>query len=118
VRRWIWLAGGVVIAGSLLAMGASRVIGRRGSRPAAVVSVVTGWLAAWVLWSFAGGLAARHGLLETYDGSLFAIVAIVGGLWQYRTQVRQGRERGLAVFVAGQLLWLGVVLVQNGVLER
>ena len=116
MRRWIWLAGGVVIVGSLLTLGASRLIGRTGSRPATVVSVVTGWLAAWVLWSFTGGLAARHGLLETYDGTLFAVVAVVGGFWQYRTQLHQGRERGLAVFVAAQLLWLGVVLLQNGVL--
>src|SRR5207237_613864 len=62
------------------------------------------------------GLAARHGLLETYDGTLFALVAVAGGFWQYRTQLHQGRERGLAVFVAAQLLWLGVVLLQNGVL--
>ena len=116
MKRWIWLAGGVVIAGSLLALVASRVIGRRGSRPAALLSVVTGWLAAWVLWSFAGGLAARHGLLETYDGTLFALVAVAGGFWQYRTQVRRGREQALAVFVGAQLLWLGVVLVQNGIL--
>jgi hypothetical protein len=75
-------------------------------------------LSAWVLWSFAGGLAARHGVLETYDGTLFALVAALGGFWQYRTQVQQGRERGLAVFVAAQLRWLGVVLLQNGVLPR
>jgi hypothetical protein len=116
VRRWIWLAGGVVIAGSLIALGAARVVGRTGSRPATVISVLTGWLAAWVLWSFFGGLAAHHGVLETYDGSLFALVAAVGGLWQYRTQLHGGRERGLAVFVGAQLLWLGVVLVRNGVL--
>ena len=116
MRRWIWLAGGVVIVGSLLALFASRLIGRQGSRPATLLSVVTGWLAAWVLWSFAGGLAARHGLLETYDGTLFAAVALAGGLWQYRTQLTQGRERGLVVFVGAQLLWLGVVLLQNGVL--
>jgi hypothetical protein len=117
VRRWIWLAGGVVIAGSLLALFASRLIGRQGSRPATLISVVTGWLGAWVLWSFAGGLAARHGLLETYDGSLFALVAVAGGLWQYRTQLRQGREVGLAIFVGAQLVWLGVVLLQNGALS-
>jgi len=116
VKRWIWLAGGVVIAGSLLALFASRLIGRQGSRPATLLSVVTGWLAAWVLWSFAGGLAARHGVLETYDGTLFAAVALAGGLWQYRTQLTQGRERGLLVFVGAQLLWLGVVLLRNGVL--
>ena len=75
MRRWIWLAGGVVIAGSLLALFASRLLGRPGSRSATLLSVVTSWLGAWVLWSFAGGLAARHGLLGTYDGSLFALVA-------------------------------------------
>ncbi len=117
MRRWIWLAGGVVIACSLLALFGSRLLGRPGSRPATLLSVVTGWLAAWVLWSFAGGLAARHGLLETYDGSLFALVAVAGGLWQYRTQLRQGREVGLAIFVGAQLVWLGVVLLQNGALS-
>jgi hypothetical protein len=116
VRRWIWLAGGVIIAGSLLAHVGSRLLGLQGSRPATLLSVVTGWLAAWVLWSFAGGLAARHGLLETYDGSLFALVAVGGGLWQYRMQLRQGREVGLAIFVGAQLVWLGVVLLQNGAL--
>ena len=116
MKRWIWLAGGAVIVGSLVALGAARVFGRAGSRPATLISVVTGWLAAWVLWSFAGGLAARQGMLETYDGTLFAAVAAVGAFWQYRTQLHQGRERGLAVFVAAQLLWLGVVLFQNGVL--
>ena len=117
MRRWIWLAGGVVIGGSLLALFASRLFGRQGSRPSALLSVVTGWLAAWVLWSFAGGLAARHGMLETYDGSLFALVAVAGAFWQYRTHLAQGRERALAVFVGAQLVWLGVVLVQNGILS-
>jgi hypothetical protein len=117
VRRWIWLAAGVVIAGSLLTLFGARLIGRQGSQPATLLSVVTGWLAAWVLWSFAGGLAARHGLLDTYDGTLFALVALAGGFWQYRMQLRQGREVGLAIFVGAQLLWLGVVLLQNGVLS-
>jgi hypothetical protein len=116
VKRWIWLAGGVVIVGSLLALVASRAVGRQGSRPATLLSVVTAWLAAWVLWSFAGGLAARQGLLATYDGTLFALVALAGGVWQYRMQLRQGREVGLAVFVGAQLAWLGVVLFQNGLL--
>ena len=116
MKRWIWLASGVVIAGSLLALFSARLIGRQGSRPATLISVVTGWLAAWVLWSFAGGLAARHGLLGTYDGTLFVLVALAGGFWQYRMQLRVGREHGLAVFVGAQLVWLGVVLVQNGIL--
>jgi hypothetical protein len=118
VRRWAWLTAGVVVAGALAALGAARVFGRRGSRPATLISVVTMWLGAWVLWSFAGGLAARYGVLDTYEGSLFAAVAAIGGIWQYRVQVGEGRERGLVVFVGAQLLWLGIVLVQNGVLSR
>jgi hypothetical protein len=114
----VWLAGGLLIAGGLAAAGAARVFGRRGSRASAVVSVVTMWLAAWVLWSFAGGLAARYGLLDTYDGSLFLLLAALGGLGQYRALIDRGREQGLAVFVGAQLLWLGVVLLQNGVLTR
>ena len=83
-----------------------------------MVFVVGMWLAAWVLWSFAGGLAARYGALDRYDGSLFAALAAMGGVWQYRVQVRQGRDRGLTIFVAAQLLWLSIVLVQNGALNR
>jgi len=118
VRRWAWLAAGLLVAGGLAALGAARVFGRAGSRPATLVSVVTMWLAAWVLWSFAGGLAARYGALDRYDGSLFAALAAVGGVWQYRVQVRQGRDRGLTLFVAAQLLWLAIILVQNGALTR
>lgn len=116
MRRWAWLAAGVVVVSGLVALGAARLLGRPGSRPATLVSVVSAWLAAWVLWGFAGGLAARYGLLETYDGALFAAVAAIGGVWQYRVQLRRGRDRGLTVFVAAQLLWLAVVLLQNGLL--
>jgi hypothetical protein len=41
---------------------------------------------------------------------------VAAGAWQYRTQVRQGRERGLTVFVGAQILWLVVVMARNGVL--
>jgi hypothetical protein len=118
VKRWVWLAAGALVLGGLVAVGAARMTGRRGSRPATLVSVVTAWLGAWVLWGFVGGLAAHYGVLATYDGTLFSLLAVAGGLWQYRTQVRQGPQQGLAVFVAGQLLWLGVVLWQNGVLVQ
>jgi len=118
VRRWAWLVGGLVILGGLVALGAARVSGRPGSRPAALLSVVTMWLGAWVLWGFAGGLAAHYGALARYDGTLFTVLAAVGAVWHYRAYVRQGRQQGLAVFVAGQLLWLGVVLWQNGVLDQ
>jgi TM2 domain-containing membrane protein YozV len=115
VKRWVWAAGGLVVLCSLLALGAARMAGGQGSRPAALISVVTGWLGAWVLWGFVGGLANHYGLAR-YDGTLFALLAVAGAVWQYRVQTRQGRPQGLAVFVAGQLLWLGVVLYQNGVL--
>jgi hypothetical protein len=114
----VWLAAGLVVAGGLASLGAARALGRRGARPAALLSVVTMWLGAWVLWSFAGGLAARYGMLDTYDSPLFLVLAVIGGVWQYRAQVGKGRERGLVVFVGAQLLWLGVVLVENGVLTR
>lgn len=117
MKRWAWLAGGLLVVLGLIAAHAARLAGRQGSRPAALVSVVTAWLAAWALWGFAGGLASHLGV-ATYDGSLFALLAVAGGVWQYRVQIRQGRQQGLAVFVAAQLLWLGVVLWQNGVLVQ
>jgi hypothetical protein len=107
-----------VALGGLGAMLAAHWARRPTSRPALLVSIITAWLGAWVLWGFAGGLAAHYGVLETYDTTAFGLLAAAGAFWQYRTQVRQGRQRALAVFVAGQLVWLGVVLVQNGVLSR
>jgi hypothetical protein len=118
MARWAWLAAGAIVMTGLLALGLARMAGRRGSRPSTLLSVVTAWLGAWVIWGFAGGMAAHYGVLGTYDGTLFAVLALAGGLWQYRVQSRQGRQQGLAVFVAGQLIWLGVVLWQNGVLVQ
>jgi hypothetical protein len=115
MTRGAWLLAGLVVVGGLVALGAARVAGRPGSRAAILISVVTMWLGAWVLWGFGGGLAARYGALATYDGTLFTVLALAGGVWHYRTHVQQGRQSGLVVFVAGQLLWLGVVLWQNGV---
>ena len=114
MKRWVWLAGGLAVLLGLLAHRAARMAGRGGSRPSALVSVVTAWLGAWVLWGFVGGLVSHYGL-ATYDGTLFALLAVAGAVWQYRVQTRQGHQQGLAIFVAGQLLWLGVVLWQNGV---
>jgi hypothetical protein len=37
------------------------------------------------------------------------------GFWHYRVRLARGREQGLVVFVGGQLVWLVIVLVQNGV---
>jgi hypothetical protein len=116
VKRWALLAGATLIVGAFAAAWLARTIGRSGTRSAVLGSVVAGWLAAWVLWGFAGGLAARWGWLATYDAPLFAPLALVGGVWQYRVQTRSSRERGLLIFVAGQLVWLVFVLARNGVL--
>ena len=117
MTRWAFTLTAVLIVVGAGAVWWARVFGRSGSRLSVLVSVLSGWLAAYVLWSFAGGLAARYGVLTTYNGPLFAAVAVVAGTWQYHTQVRHGRERGLTIFVAAQLAWLVVVIVQNGVLE-
>ena len=116
MTRWAFTLTALLIAGGVAAVWWARLRGKSGSRGSVLVSVLSGWLAAYVLWSLAGGLAARYGVLTTYNGPLFAAVAVVAGTWQYHTQVRQGRERGLTIFVAAQLGWLVVVIVQNGVL--
>jgi hypothetical protein len=118
MKRWVWLIGGLLVLVGLVGLWTARLTGRRGSRFSALITVVSAWLAAWVLWGFVGGLAAHYGALQTYDSTLFAVLAIAGGVWQYRTYVRKGREPALAVFVGGQLIWLVVILVRNGVLSR
>ena len=116
MTRWAFTLTALLLTGGVAAVWWARLRGKSGSRGSVLVSVLSGWLAAYVLWSLAGGLAARYGVLTTYNGPLFAAVAVVAGTWQYQAQVRQGRERGLTIFVAAQLVWLAVVIVQNGVL--
>ena len=116
MTRWALALSAVLLVGGLVTIAVSRRLGKTGSRPSIFVSVVALWIAAWALWTFVGGLAAHYGVLSRYDGALFAALALAGGAWQYRTQVHQGRERGLTVFVAAQILWLVVVMARNGVL--
>ena len=116
MSRWALILSGVLLLGGLLTVAIARRFGKSGSRPSVFVSVLALWIAAWALWGFVGGLAAQYGLLRQYDSTLFAALALAAGAWQYRTQVRQGRERGLTVFVAAQILWLVVVMARNGVL--
>ncbi len=85
------------------------------ARASTLVSVVACWLGAYVLWTFAGGLAVHYGLLDTYHGAVFGLVALGGAVCHYRAQVRAGAPGGLAIFVGVQLAWLAVVLLQNGV---
>ena len=89
MKRWVWLTAGLLVLLGLVGLGTARLVGRRGSRASALIAVVTAWLAAWILWGFAGGLAAHYGALERYDGTLFTIIAVLGGIWQYRIYVRK-----------------------------
>ncbi|MGH7279497.1 MAG: hypothetical protein ACREJG_12530 [Candidatus Rokuibacteriota bacterium] len=95
-------------------MAVARFFGKTASPAAVLVSVVSHWLAAWVLWSVAGGLAVRHGWLVAYPAGVFGLLALVAGAWHYHASLRGGRERALAVFVGAQLAWLAIVLYQNG----
>ena len=114
--RWALATIASLLLLGAVAAAAARFLGRPGSRASIFVAVVASWLGAWVLWGFAGGLLVRYGLLSTYYSALFAPVALVGAIVQYRAHVRAGRVEGLAVFVGGQLAWLAVVLLQNGAL--
>ena len=116
MTRWALALSVVLLLGGLLTVAVARRLGNSGSRPSAFVSVVALWIAAWALWGLVGGLAAQYGLLQRYDGTLFAALALAAGAWQYRTQVRQGRDRGLTVFVGAQILWAVLVMARNGVL--
>ena len=116
MTRWVIALAVVLLLGGVVTVAVSRRLGKSGSRPSVFVSVLALWIAAWALWGLVGGLAAQYGLLHRYDSSLFAALALTAGAVQYRTQVRQGRERGLTVFVGAQILWLVVVMARNGVL--
>jgi hypothetical protein len=117
MTRWALILSIVLLIAGAATVAVARRLGKSGSRPSVFVSVVASWIAAWALWGLVGGLGAHYGLLERYDGAFFAVLAVVAGAWQYRTQVRLGRERGLTVFVAAQILWLVVVMARNGVLR-
>lgn len=108
----------VLLLAGMAAVAVARRLGLTGRRGSALVSVVAHWLAAYVLWTFAGGLLRHYGVLGVYEASWFAGVAVLGGLWHYRAQAAGDRDRGLTVFVGAQLAWLLVVLVQNGLLTR
>src|SRR5262245_20410035 len=93
-----------------------RLFGKSGSRASVGVSVVAHWLAAYVLWSFAAGLAVTAGLLTAYQTAAFAAICLLGAVSQYRAHLQAGRDRGLAIFFGVQLAWLVFVLLQNGIL--
>ena len=117
MTRWGLTTLAVLVLLACAAAAAGRLLGRRpGSGPSILVTVVSSWLAAYVLWTFVGGLLVEVGALRVYDGGVFGVLALVAGAVHYRVHRRVGRDQGLAVFVGGQLLWLMIVLVRNGVL--
>jgi hypothetical protein len=116
MTRWALATLAVLFLLGIGAVALARVFGKSGSRASVGVSVIAHWLAAYVLWSFAAGLAVTTGLLTTYHSAAFATICLLGALFQYRAHLQAGRDRGLAIFVGVQLAWLVFVLLQNGVL--
>ena len=114
MTRWAFITFAVILVLGGLAVVTARFFGKSESRASTLVSVVAHWLAAYVLWSFAGNLAVHHGLIVVYHTTLFGVVAIAAGVWHYRVQVRAGREQGRMVFVGCQLAWLVALLAENG----
>jgi hypothetical protein len=115
VTRWAAATLAAVALGGLALVSLARALGWSGSRLSLLVSVVSQWLAAWVLWGLAGHLAIQFDLIARYEPALFAAIAVPAAAWQYRAAVETGRERGRVVFVGAQLLWVVVLAVRNGV---
>jgi hypothetical protein len=112
--RWALVAVLVLVILAVASVAIARLLGRSESRASILLSVIAHWLGAYVLWTFAAGLAHRYGVLVAYDSSWFVLLALIVGFWQYRVRLARGREPGLAVFVGGQLAWLVIVLARNG----
>lgn len=96
----------------------ARLRGEDHPRAAHALSVLAQWLGAYVLWTFAGGLLLTAGVIGRYDATLFGVLALALGLWQYRVRRQAGRDAAALVFLGGQVAWLVVVLVQNGFFSR
>jgi hypothetical protein len=114
MTRWALGTLGLVFLVGVAGIAAARLLGRSNTRASLLVTVVAQWLGAFVLWNFAAGLLAYWGLVRGHEPGLFAVVALAGGILQYRTRLRAGPEPALAVFIGGQLLWLVFLAVRNG----
>jgi hypothetical protein len=117
VTRWALVTLGALILLGAIGVAAARFFGKSGSRLSIQISVVAHWLGAYILWSFAAGLAAKYRLIEHYEAGWFVLFALAAGWVHYRARLAGDTERGLVVFVGAQLLWLGVILVRNGMLD-
>ena len=118
LTRWALLTFLVILGLGVATVLVARFFGHSESRASVLVSVISHWLAAYVLWTFAAGLGHRYGVLAAYDSYLFVVLAVVVGFWHYRVRLARGREQGLVVFVGGQLAWLVILLVQNGMFKQ
>ena len=116
MTRWALLTLGAFILLGALGVATARFFGKSGSRLSIQVTIVAQWLGAYVLWSFAAGLAAKYLLITDYEAGWFVLFALVAGWWHYRVRLTAGAERGLAIFVGAQLVWLAIILVRNRVL--
>ena len=116
MTRWSLLTLGAFIALGALGVAAARFFGKSGTRLSIQVTVVAQWLGAYVLWSFAAGLASTYGWIGDSEATWVVPFAGLLGWWHYRVRVRAGAERALAIFVGAQLVWLVVILVRNGLL--
>jgi len=54
----------------VVTVGVARFFGKSGSRASIGVSIATRWLAVYVLWGFAGGLALTLGMRELTNGGV------------------------------------------------
>jgi hypothetical protein len=116
VTRWALVTLGAFILLGVIGVATLRFFGKSGSKLSIQVSVAAHWLAAYVLWSFTAGLAAKYRFIAVYEAGWFVAFALVGAWWHYRAQLAGGFERGLAVFVGAQLVWLALILFRNGLL--
>jgi len=116
VTRWALLTLGAFILLGVVGIATLRFFGKSGSKLSIQVSIAAHWLAAYVLWSFAAGLAAKYHVIAEYEAGWFVLFALVGAWWHYRARLSGGLERGLAVFVGAQLVWLVLILYRNGLL--
>ncbi|MBM3217477.1 MAG: hypothetical protein FJZ38_02145 [Candidatus Rokubacteria bacterium] len=116
MTRWALLTLGAFILLGALGVATARFFGKSGSRLSIQVTIVAQWLGAYVLWSFAAGTAAKYRLITDYEAGWFVLFAVVVGWWHYRVRLTAGAERGLAIFVGAQLVWLAIILVRSRVL--
>ena len=116
MTKWALVTLGAFILFGVAGIATARFFGKSGGRLSIQVSIVAHWLCAYVLWSFAAGMAAKYRLISDYEAGWYALFAIVAGWIHYRARLAGDAERGMFVFVGAQLVWLVVILFRNGLL--